>query len=81
MNRILLAAVAVFGFAGVALAQQAPVLIGDYSASVTDHYEGVTVDTGVDVTNTASVTNTSEDRFAPSENPARVTAEELYSRK
>lgn len=81
MNRILLSAVAVFGFAGVAVAQQAPVLIGNYSASVVDNYEGVALKggNGIDITNTASVTNTSEDRV--SADPARVTAEDLYSRK
>ena len=84
MNRILLAAVAVFGFAGIAAAQQAPVLIGDFSASVVDNYDGVALDpggAGLDIESTASIINTSEDRVSRSEDPARVTAEELFSRK
>ena len=38
MTRILIAIAATIGTAGVALAQQAPVLSGDYSANVSANY-------------------------------------------
>jgi hypothetical protein len=40
MTRILIATAAIIGFAGIASAQQAPFLYGNYSASVLDQYNG-----------------------------------------
>ncbi|MDN2565318.1 hypothetical protein N1F89_03715 [Aquibium sp. A9E412] len=58
MNRILIAAFATVAFAGAAAAQQAPVLQGNYSANVLDHYNGasgVAVGAGVDRFTTAGI--------------------------
>jgi hypothetical protein len=58
MNRILIAAVAVLGLAGVASAQQAPFLAGNYSANVLNSADnGTRAGDSVDLSATASVTN------------------------
>ncbi|MCV0394278.1 MAG: hypothetical protein K5872_13820 [Rhizobiaceae bacterium] len=54
MNRILIASATLLAFAGVAAAQQAPVLVGNYSANVLDAYNG-TVTEGVDFAGTAAI--------------------------
>jgi hypothetical protein len=59
MNRILIAAVAVLGMAGVASAQQAPQLSGNYSANVLNSYDNGARqgDANVDLSSYASITN------------------------
>jgi hypothetical protein len=66
MNRILIAATAVLAFAGVASAQQAPALIGNYSADVLNDYNGTTTagDTGAVFTSAASARNVTADSGA-----------------
>lgn len=66
MNRILIAAVAALGFAGVAAAQQAPVLTGNYSANVLDAYNG-TVTQGVDFAGQASIGGDRDQGVVPSQ--------------
>lgn len=60
MNRILIAAVAVLGLAGVASAQQAPQLSGNYSANVLNSYDNGARqgDAGVDLSSYASIAPT-----------------------
>jgi len=58
MKKILIASVAVLGFAGVAAAQQAPLTVGNYSANVLNALNddgAVRQGENVDLTNTASV--------------------------
>ena len=70
MNRILIAATAVLALAGVASAQEAPALIGDYSANVLNEFNDTalqgTVDTGF--TSSASARNVTVDVQAPETN-------------
>jgi hypothetical protein len=46
MNRVLIAAVAVLGFAGVAVAQEAPELTGNYSANVLNNHSASSLSNG-----------------------------------
>jgi len=57
MKRILIATVAVFGFAGLAFADtQAPVLNGDVSANVENNYEAdAQPEASIDLSTTASI--------------------------
>lgn len=56
MTRILIAIAATIGTAGIALAQQAPVLSGDYSANVSANYNADARDAAMlDMGATASV--------------------------
>jgi hypothetical protein len=60
MKKLLIATVAVLGFAGVAAAQQAPQLVGNYSANVLEAYNANQLDqtrvssTGTDFNSRAS---------------------------
>jgi len=57
MKKILIAAVSVFGFVGVASAQQAPFLFGNYSPNVLNEWneEAPMAGLGVDTSRTASI--------------------------
>lgn len=63
MKRIVIATVAMFGFAGIALADtQAPVLNGDVSANVENNYEAdAQPENSIDRSTTASIRGESMD--------------------
>ena len=59
MKRILITTVALLGFAGVAAAQQAPILNGNVAPNVENNFNAdVSPDEGIDFNATSSVTNT-----------------------
>jgi hypothetical protein len=70
MNRILIAATAVLALAGVASAQEAPALIGDYSANVLNDFNETALQGNVDTgfTSSASARNVTVDVEAPQTN-------------
>jgi hypothetical protein len=66
MKRIVIAATAVLALAGVASAQQAPALVGDYSAAVLNDYNATSLagDVGTSFTSAASARNVNADASA-----------------